>query len=90
MENETAHSITIDNRNKTIITGVKKLDAFDEKEFMVDTKMGYIKIKGEGLGLEGMDMDKGVLTIRGSLIELRYTGKDKQEEKESFIKKIFK
>lgn len=92
MENEYigSQNITINDRKKTVITGVKKLDAFDEQEFSVETTMGYIKISGSGLSLEGMDMDKGVLVIKGTLDSLRYTGKEKSDNKESFIKKIFK
>lgn len=92
MENEYigSQNITINDRKKTVITGVKKLDAFDEQEFSVETTMGYIKISGSGLSLEGMDMDKGVLVIKGTLDSLRYTGKEKSDSKESFIKKIFK
>lgn len=92
MENENigSQNITVCDRKRTTITGVRKLDSFDEQEFSVETTMGYIKIQGSGLALEGMDMDRGVLTIKGTLDSLRYTGKEKSDTKESFIKKIFK
>ena len=34
------HNVTINSRKNIIITGVKKIDSFDENEFLVDTNMG--------------------------------------------------
>ena len=38
------HSITINERKNIIITGVKKIESFDEEEFFMETSMGiYFK-----------------------------------------------
>ena len=41
------HIISITERKNINLTGVKKIDSFDNQEFLMDTIMGYIIIKGE-------------------------------------------
>ena len=43
------HNITLNERKNIIITGVKKIDSFDNEEFLLETTMGPIVIKGEDL-----------------------------------------
>ena len=42
------HSINLLERKTLVITGVKKIDNFDNNHFLLDTTMGYIVVKGEG------------------------------------------
>ena len=44
----------VDRKNLTI-SGVKKVDSFDAEEFLIDSVMGYIVLKGEGLELLKLD-----------------------------------
>ena len=36
------HSVNIIERKSILISGVKKVDSFDEEEFLVETVMGYL------------------------------------------------
>ena len=40
------HAIQLSERKNIIVTGVKKLDNFDENEFFAESIMGHILIKG--------------------------------------------
>ncbi len=93
MENTSnlTHGILIQERKSVEIEGVKKLDSFDQKEFLVDTSMGYVHIKGQNLSLGNMNMERGFLSIQGTIDVVAYVGKGKeQQSKESFMKKLFK
>ena len=46
--NNYSHSVSIIERKNILITGVKKVDSFDKEEFLVETIMGYLALKGEG------------------------------------------
>ena len=46
-----SHSININERNGIYITGVLKIDSFDDEEFLLETNMGYLAIKGKILNL---------------------------------------
>lgn len=85
------HSITLNERKNLMITGVKKIDSFDEEEFLLETNMGYIVIKGTGLEIVKLDTYQGNVSIKGKVNSLNYMENAKKAEKEdSFISKLFK
>ena len=82
------HDINIIQRKSISISGVKKVENFDEKEFMLNTSMGYLKINGRGLEIVKLDTDKGDLSIKGKIDSMNYL--DSNKNKESIISKLFK
>ena len=87
MENNN-HSINLIQRKSISISGVKKVENFDKKEFMLNTSMGYLKINGSSLEIVKLDTDKGELAIKGKIDSLNYL--DGNKNKESIISKLFK
>ncbi len=83
-------NISIKDRKVCEIEGVKKLDSFDDKEFLIDSVNGYIHVKGEGLSLGLMDMEKGLISISGKIDSLSFLTKSKFDRKEGFFSKLFK
>lgn len=81
--------ITIKDRKCLFVEGVRKVDSFDAKEFLVDTILGYLHIKGDELSLGSMNMDKGTLLINGRIDSCSYLD-NKEKKKEGFLKTIFK
>ncbi len=86
------HGIQINERKNVLITGVKKLENFDDKEFFLESVMGHILIKGENLELIKLDTFQGTLSIKGRLNSLNYleSKNGKTPFKESVISKLFK
>ena len=85
------HSITLNERKNIIITGVKKIDSFDDEEFLMETSMGYVTIKGEGLEIIKLDTYQGNVSINGKVNSLTYMeGLNKKEKDESVFGKLFK
>lgn len=83
------HSINVTERKNIVISGVKKIDNFDDQEFMIETTMGYLKINGSDLEIIKLDTYQGNVSIKGKIDSLSY--KDTQKAKEdSFISKLFK
>ena len=87
MENND-HNINLIQRKNINISGVKKVENFDEKEFLLNTNMGYLKINGSGLEIVKLDTDKGNLSIKGKINMMNYL--DSNKNKESIINKLFK
>ena len=56
---------------------------------MVDTVNGFLHIKGKGLTLGNMDMENGILTIKGDVDSITYMNKSSTKEG-NFFKKLFK
>ena len=84
------HNINITSRKNINITGVKKIDNFDENEFLLETNMGYLLIKGEGLEIIKLDTYQGDVAIKGKIDSLLYTESTNKKQKESVISKLFK
>lgn len=83
------HSVSISDRKTIIITGVKKIDSFDENEFLMDTNMGYITIKGNNLEIVKLDTIEGKVSIKGMIDSLDYKESSKNKEN-SLFNKLFK
>ncbi len=83
------HSITINERKNIIITGVKKIDNFDENEFLMVTSMGNLILKGEGLEIIKLDTYQGNVSIKGKVDSIAYQ-EDSKEKETSLWGKLFK
>jgi len=85
------HSITIIERKSILVTGVKKIDSFDDEEFLMETIMGYLILKGSDMELLKLDTLQGNVSIKGHLNSFAYVDDGVKKEKEnSFIGRLFK
>lgn len=85
------HNISISQRKSINISGVKKIENFDESEFLLETNMGYMLIKGSGLEIIKLDTYQGDVAIKGKIDSLSYLESTKKQEKqESVFSKLFK
>jgi sporulation protein YabP len=86
-----SHTISISERKNIILSGVKKIDSFDNEEFLLETIMGYIVIKGSDLEIIKLDTYQGNVSIKGKINSLTYMeNANKKEKEESIISKLFK
>ena len=91
MENSFNHGISIAERKNILVTGDKKIETFDKEEFMMDTTLGFLIIKGSGLEIIKLDTYQGNVTIKGTVDSLSYVSKEMKKQKEdTFISKLFK
>ena len=85
------HNITINERKNIIISGVKKIESFDNEEFLVDTTLGFLVIKGEELEIIKLDTYQGTVSIKGKIDSLNYLDTSTTKTKDSsFLNKLFK
>ena len=82
-----SHYITIENREKLILSQVSDVDAFDEETLWANLKEGGIAITGEQLNIEKLDLQEGMLIVTGRISSVAYTDR-KLKEKGRFLKKI--
>lgn len=93
MEKEIAafnHNITLTERKNLVVTGVKKIDNFDSNEFLIETTMGYLTIKGSELEIIKLDTYQGNVSIKGQVSSMVYSENHDKKTQESFISKLFK
>ena len=85
------HSINILERKNILVTGVKKIESFDNEEFLMETVMGFLVLKGEGLELLKLDTLQGNVSIKGLLKSFSYVDEVGKKDKENgIINRLFK
>ena len=84
------HSVSLLERKTLVITGVKKIDNFDKLHFILETTMGFMVIKGEGLELIKLDTLAGNVTIKGTIDSINYVVDNKKKEEDGIFNRLFK
>ena len=77
-------------RSNISITGVNKIVSFDDEEFLIDTIMGYITIKGENLELIKLDSLQGNVSIKGMINSFVYSDSPKDKAESGIFNRLFK
>ena len=90
MEEERKSSLSLEDRKKLTLSGVLEVVNFDDEKISLNTILGNLAIKGEGLKMNKLDVQNGDVIIIGYISTMIYSGKDGKKSKESIIKKIFK
>lgn len=80
-------SVNIENREKISITGVKKVDSFDESEVSARLESSGISVYGQGLHISRLDLDNGILIVDGFISGVEYSDSDVRG---GFFSRIFK
>ena len=73
-----SHSLIIEERKKLTISGVLDVLCFDERAIILETTLGELTIKGEGLHIEGFNSETGDLSAIGRVAVFAYTGDGKK------------
>ena len=81
-----AHSLQMENRERLRLTGVGDVSGFDENLIVLTTDMGELSIRGEALHIDKIDLDAGLLELRGRICELCY---EETASVSPFWKRIF-
>ncbi|MBQ3436134.1 MAG: sporulation protein YabP [Bacilli bacterium] len=85
------HGISLVERKNLVVSGVKKIESFDNEQFLMDTVMGILLIKGENLELIKLDTMQGNVSIKGLVNSMTYLEDGKTKNKEnSILNRLFK
>ena len=85
---ELPHHLVLEGRNRLAVTGVEEVESFDENSVVLYTSKGVLWIKGSGLTIDKLSVDKGELSVEGQVDLLQY-----EEERQSgggFWSRLFK
>ncbi len=66
------HSISLDNREKLSANGITDILSFDEEAIVAQTEKGILIIRGSGLHIDSLDLEKGSLVADGDISALTY------------------
>ncbi|WP_051302648.1 sporulation protein YabP [Salibacterium aidingense] len=86
---EASHDIIMKGRKSLEITGVKEVESFDNEEFLLETSMGFLSVRGHQLHIKNLDVHEGVIAIEGKVDDLVYVDQSQGKSK-GFLGKLFK
>ena len=66
------HKLTLDSREKLIVTGVTEVLSFDEGSVVMKTHLGTLTVLGENLVLKTLSAEGGQVEVAGSVSALSY------------------
>lgn len=84
------HIVSINERKSIVITGVKKIESFDNEEFLLNTNLGPMLIKGEGLEMIKLDTLEGNVSIKGHINMINYLDGTEKGKDSGLFNKLFK
>ena len=84
------HNIIIKDRKVIDISGVEKINSFDNEEFILETKLGVLGIKGKNLEIVKLDTTDGTISIKGIINNLLYFDSEKEKKENGVISRLFK
>jgi sporulation protein YabP len=84
------HDVIMRGRKLLDITGVKQVESFDNEEFLLETSMGFLAIKGQNLQMKNLDVEKGIVSIKGKIFDLVYLDEQHGEKAKGFFSKLFR
>lgn len=78
------------NRKLLELSGVMNVESFDNEEFLLETEMGYVMIKGSNLHIKNLNLEQGLVAIEGLVNELAYVDGGSGGKSKGFLGKLFK
>ncbi len=79
--------VTIENREKISVTGIKQVDSFDETEVCARLENSTVAIYGQGLHISRLDLDNGILVVDGFITGVEYSDTN---AKSGLFERLFK
>ena len=71
---EKSYGLTLDRREKAVLTGVTDVERFDENEVVLHTHGGRLILSGTGLHVSSLQLEEGRLLVDGAIDGLVYDG----------------
>jgi len=85
------HRLVINNREAADITGVLHVESFDDEEVVLQTEQGLLAIRGEELHIKQLNLEKGELSLEGTVLEIAYADDKRFRERGmGFLGRLFK
>jgi sporulation protein YabP len=84
------HQLSLKARESLTVDGVLRVESFNDQEVVVETDMGGMLIRGEGLHIKELNLEAGTLHVEGLLHTLEYAGDSLGKRSRGFLTKLFK
>ncbi len=83
-------NITLRDRKKLLITGVRNVDSFNEECIVVDSELGIIVIRGMDMHINKLDVESAALDVEGEIVVIEYLDQTAPQRKSGFLSGLFR
>jgi len=84
------HNLTLEGRKQCRVSGVLQVISFDEKSILLETCDGILTIKGDGLHVGRLDLERGEADMEGRTDSFAYSEKTSLAKKgEGLLTRLF-
>ena len=83
---EKSYGLSIDRREKAVLTGVTDVERFDENEVVLHTHGGRLILTGTGLHVSSLQLEEGRLMVDGAIDGAVYDG-GKMKRRGGFLRR---
>ncbi len=70
---QSGQELILSGRGRLEATGVQQVVSFDDQEIIVETGIGPLVLRGEGMHITHLDLTAGDLIVEGSITSLEYS-----------------
>jgi sporulation protein YabP len=82
------HQLVLVDREEMTVDGVVSLGSFDDREIVMETEQGMLVIKGEGLNIKQLNLEKGNIMLEGVVKAIAY--EDETRQKKGLLERLLK
>ncbi|AZS13080.1 sporulation protein YabP [Paenibacillus motobuensis] len=72
------------------ISGVQNVESFDSEEFLLQTELGHLTIRGQNLHIKNLNLEQGLVSIEGLVNSLSYLEPGSHSSNKGFLGKLFR
>ena len=85
------HKLVINNRKKSMVTGVLDVLSFDLNEILLETEQGMLMVKGTDLHVNRLSAEKGEVDLSGNIDSIAYSNTSQvKRSNDNFFAKLFR
>ena len=88
-EKQEKNDIAIRSRKHIDVTGVIEVISFDDKAVTMITCLGEMTVEGDGLKIETLDTDRGIVSVDGKVSAVIYYDDPQHTEKKKLFGRLF-
>ena len=67
------HSVILRDREFLEVSGVRHVKSFDDKSVVLETTLGLLQIRGDGLHINQLNVEQEKLEVEGEITVLEYS-----------------
>ena len=90
IKSKKAHNVVMSNKKQMTISGVIRVENFNESTIVLVTEFGQMTIEGAELHISRLSLETGEMNIDGDIIGLFYSGNSLDKKTSNLFGKIFK